>query len=820
VKRILGRIRLTSPLARRGTSRSTLVLRLVIVVLLVAGLAGSVAAGSLRHRSVMAENREEFEKSATDLSAAMATTLLRNADAVASAQAFIAVSPDLHNPDFQSWYDRLGSERYPGLLTFGFIERVPAEGLDAFAAAQPSDLAHVTAGEFAVVPEGERPEYCLPRLVAEGTGDLPFEIPRGLDLCQSPGISALLERTRNSGRADLLILPTMEPEEPADGVVLSDEATKIFGSAFFALAPVYSGADQHRGWVLAAFDSATIVRSVLRDQHGLALRLSRDDGATPVVVAETADPLQGDLLTHEEHFEADGAWTMTLSRSASSALSAAHAEKRAVTGAGMAFSLLVAALLWVLIGSRNRAVRMVDTKTDELRHQALHDALTGLPNRALALDRADQMLARSRREQVASAALFVDIDNFKAINDTLGHGAGDDLLCAVAKRIRSAVREVDTVARLGGDEFVVLADGGGIPGGPDLCAQRLLDVMAEPFHLDQMGDVPFSVQVSIGIASGYRACAGELLRDADVALYQAKSLGKGRYVVFEPEMQAQVQDRLQMEMDLFGALGTDQMNLVYQPTFSLADDTVLGVEALLRWNHPRRGPISPTEFIPLAEDNGMIIPLGEWVLIEACRQAAEWHAADHRIAIHVNVSPKQLETEALVETVRRALASSGLPAEYLVVEITESGLMTDPKATAERLARLKESGVRIAIDDFGTGYSSLAYLQQFPVDTLKIDRSFVMRMSESSESHALVHMLVQLGKTLGIETFAEGIELGSQLQQLRAEQCDSGQGFLFAHPLEADAVITFLEEHEVRTPSPVVSGPRARALLAGQPQDS
>ena len=800
----------------------------MIVVLLVAGLVGSVVAGSLRHRSVMADNREKFEKSATGLSAAMATTLLRNADAVASAQAFIAVSPDLHNTDFQSWYDRLGSERYPGLLTFGYIERVPAEGLDAFAAAQPSDLAHVTAGEFAVVPEGERPEYCLPRLVADGAGDLPFEIPRGLDLCQSAGISALLERTRSSGRADLLILPTMEPEEPADGVVISDEATDIFGSAFFALAPLYSGAtpgavgepDQHRGWVLAAFDSATIVRSVLRDQPGLALRLSRDDGATPVVVAETADPLQGDLLTHEEHFEADGAWTMTLSQSASPALSAADAEKRAVTGAGMAFSLLVAALLWVLVGSRNRAVRLVDAKTDELRHQALHDALTGLPNRSLALDRTDQMLARSRREQVASAALFVDIDNFKAINDTLGHGAGDDLLCAVAERIRSAVREVDTVARLGGDEFVVLADGGGIPGGPELCAQRVLDVMAEPFHLDQMGDVPFSVQVSIGIAAGYRACAGELLRDADVALYQAKALGKGRYVVFEPEMQTQVQDRLQMEMDLFGALGTDQMHLVYQPTFSLADDTVLGVEALLRWNHPTRGPIPPAEFIPLAEDNGMIIPLGEWVLIEACRQAAEWHTANHPIAVHVNVSPKQLESEALVETVHRALASSGLPAEYLVVEITESGLMTDPKATAERLTLLKESGVRIAIDDFGTGYSSLAYLQQFPVDTLKIDRSFVMRMSESSESHALVHMLVQLGKTLGIETFAEGIELDSHLQQLRAEQCDSGQGFLFARPLEADTVITFLEEHEVRTPSPVVSGARAPALLAGQPQDS
>jgi diguanylate cyclase (GGDEF)-like protein len=429
---------------------------------------------------------------------------------------------------------------------------------------------------------------------------------------------------------------------------------------------------------------------------------------------------------------------------------------------------------------------------DQIRFQAVHDPLTGLPNRSLILDRIEQMLARARRTNVATAALFIDLDGFKGVNDTLGHAVGDQLLRAVAGRLGVTMRESDSVGRLGGDEFIVLVDGATMDAGPELVAERLLSVLRAPFELECWSNGPLTLTASVGIAVGDRPSATELLRDADIALYEAKTQGKDRFVVFQPEMHTVVQDRLLLEMDLRDALTSGQFFLAYQPIFNLRSGETTGVEALLRWRHPDRGVVQPADFIPVLEDSGMIVDVGRWVLQEACRQGARWHRLGHRLDVSVNVSARQLETDQLIEDISSALEASGFDARSLIVEITETAIMRNVATASSRLVALKATGVRIAIDDFGTGYSSLAYLQQFPVDTLKIDRSFISAMADSPESGALIRTLVQLGKTLGLETLAEGIEESAQYSQLQREQCDSGQGYLYARPLDADAVEAFL----------------------------
>jgi diguanylate cyclase (GGDEF)-like protein len=424
---------------------------------------------------------------------------------------------------------------------------------------------------------------------------------------------------------------------------------------------------------------------------------------------------------------------------------------------------------------------------------ATHDALTGLPNRTLILDRVEQMLVRARRSQTPVAALFVDIDNFKSINDTFGHGVGDQLLRAVAARLEGVVRDIDALGRLGGDEFVVVAEGMSLAAGPELIAERLLAALKQPFKLKGAESQRLTVTASVGVAMGDRSTAEELLRDADIAMYRAKWEGKNGYVVFESGMQDAVQSRMELEMDLRDAFEKEEFFVVYQPTFDLRNMVPTGMEALLRWRHPRRGVVQPDDFVPLLEETGLIVDVGRWVLGEACRQGAEWRAAGRTIGIAVNVSARQLDRDELVTEISEVLNDTGLEPEALTIEITETTIMANAEETAGRLACIKELGVRVAIDDFGTGYSSLAYLQRFPVDALKIDRSFISKMRDDLEGETLIKTLVQLGKSLSIETLAEGIEQANELSLLRAESCDTGQGFLFARPLDTAECESFLE---------------------------
>jgi diguanylate cyclase (GGDEF)-like protein len=468
---------------------------------------------------------------------------------------------------------------------------------------------------------------------------------------------------------------------------------------------------------------------------------------------------------------------------------AALAEASNILQLSLEFSLL--RMCECFETERRRTDEELGRREEELAFLATHDALTGLPNRTLILDRVEQMIARSRRSQTPVAALFIDLDNFKDVNDSFGHGVGDRLLCAVAARLEGVVRDADALGRLGGDEFVVISEELSLGAGPELIAERLLEALEQPFELGAGKGGRVSVTASIGIAIGDRISAEELLCAADIAMYRAKWDGKQRYVVFESDMQDAVQTRVELEMDLREALENEDFFLAYQPTINLADMSPTGVEALIRWRHPSRGILQPEEFIPLLEETGLIAEVGRWVLEQACAQGAKWRAAGYPIAMAVNVSARQLDSDRILDDIQAALADGGLDPAALTIEVTETTLMRNIEETARRLTEIKELGVRIAIDDFGTGYSSLAHLQRFPVDALKIDRSFISGLKSNQEGATLVHSLVQLGKALSIETFAEGIEEPHELSLLRDEDCDSGQGFLIARPLDPAAAEEF-----------------------------
>ncbi len=429
----------------------------------------------------------------------------------------------------------------------------------------------------------------------------------------------------------------------------------------------------------------------------------------------------------------------------------------------------------------------------ELSHQAFHDALTGLANRSLFVDRVRHALAVERHAERGLAVLFLDLDGFKAVNDTLGHAAGDRLLKQVADRLEACVRPGDTVARLGGDEFgVLLEELGSGDDGSDV-ARRIAVALRAPVELDGR-DV--TVRSSCGIALRRSdESADELMRNADLAMYRAKAVGGDAHALFEPGMHLELVRRLQLEEDLRHAVERGELEVWYQPTHALAAGDWVGCEALVRWRHPVRGLVPPDVFIGVAEELGLIVELGAFVLHEACRQTAHWRRTRPELAaldIAVNVSSRQLDDPGFLAVVDAALAAAGLPGSALTVELTESVLVEHDEQMQDLLARLKQRGVRLAIDDFGTGYSSLSYLHRFPVDVLKVDRSFVSGVAAGSDEEELARTIVKLGQSLGLVVVAEGIEEDAQLQSLQVMGCDLGQGFLFSRPLlPADLEATF-----------------------------
>jgi diguanylate cyclase (GGDEF)-like protein/PAS domain S-box-containing protein len=432
---------------------------------------------------------------------------------------------------------------------------------------------------------------------------------------------------------------------------------------------------------------------------------------------------------------------------------------------------------------------------EQLTHQAFHDPLTGLANRALFRDRVSHALALAQRQGHQITVLFLDLDDFKRVNDSLGHAEGDRLLIAAGERFLCCARAADSVARLGGDEFAILMEHVAASDGRDELLERLQTAMAHPFTLS--GNL-VQVSVSIGVATaGPGETADDLLRNADVAMYVAKRRGKGRAETYESRMYADVRERLDMEAALRAALERDgELTLHYQPIVSIESGAIFGVEALVRWEHPSFGHLLPQHFIPVAEETGLIVRLGEWVLSEACRQVARWREAypDTRLAVSVNISSRQLQGAGLPERLREAVDRAGVDPSAVILEITESVLMQQTDSVLSRLQELKAIGVRLAIDDFGTGYSSLSYLQRFPIDILKIARPFVEEVGLGADRSALARAIIGLGDTLKLETIAEGIEMAEQRAALIGLGCRLGQGHLFSPALPAQAIDRILAD--------------------------
>jgi diguanylate cyclase (GGDEF)-like protein len=743
-------------------------------VLLAGGIIGSVlAANSVANRN-SERSHEELELSAAEVASTLRVAILREADLAQSAVAFYLRTPYATNDQFNEWADSVKAmDRYPELLGWGEVVMVTHEQLQLYRAAAAANPAGIVSGDFEVIPPGDRPFYCF-FLSGQGRGD--SGVPPGFDYCAGTAGEPIIA-ARDSGLSSYQSVDTGTD----------------FGATLAIQVPFYTGGDipttvearraAFAGWVGLGFDPTVLLNNALQDRPGKAVALRFHDANSDAEFT-SGEPVEGAVsVTRDLH----NGWSVETFGAVAGGGTIDDRGALTVLLIGVAASLVLAALVLVMGTSRVRALRLVGERTGELRHQALHDALTGLPNRSLIMDRIEQLLTRNRRHGTIGAALYIDLDDFKNVNDTLGHEAGDRLLVSVAARLTSAMRDADTIGRMGGDEFVVLIDGAPLKVAPELVAERLLDVMRQPFDLDDTSS-PLSINTSIGIAIGDRASGGDLLRDADVALYQAKAGGKNRYEIFHPEMQTEISRRIELEFELRLAIERNQLSLVYQPIYNLDDLTPIGVEALLRWNPQSGEVVEPDEFIPILEQTGQILEVGRWVLLEACLQMAEWHAKGHMLDISVNVSGRQLDFDQVIDDIGDALQASGLAPEYLIIEVTETALMRNAANTAVRLKAVKELGVRIAVDDFGTGYSSLAYLQQFPVDCLKIDRAFTHAITTSPESKALIRTLVQLGKDLGLRTLAEGVETTGEMDHLRNERVNEAQGFLLSRPLDAEAL--------------------------------
>jgi diguanylate cyclase (GGDEF)-like protein len=714
-----------------------------------------VLGGSLAVFGEAADARTASTKSqaaAAATSAQIASTLKlvvqNEGDLVVNAAAFFVSQPHATQAQFSQWATAVDAfHRYPELEAISEVTMVTPSQLSSFAAADaPGGSGPQIGVPLVVSPPGLRPYYCLGTVWAV-RGKTPSQasvIPPGIDYCRTSAGPWLL-RIRDSGKGAVL------PYGTGKGATL--------GVAW----PIYQGGvvpttvqgrqDAFIGWVAEELDPSVALRTALVGHHQTAVRMRFIGESTPVTFSAGSAPA-GSQTTVVAIGNGWEVLTTTPVRSAS-ILGSGPAVARLTTG--ILISLVLGLLLYLLGTSRARALAMVEASTAELRHRALHDALTGLPNRALILDRIEQMIARSHRWGLPIAVFFLDLDNFKDVNDTLGHGAGDQMLVEVGARLSTTLREGDTVGRLGGDEFVVLAEGASLAEGLDAVADRILDALSAPFDLDE-SDAPQWVTVSIGIAEGARDTAEELLQDADVALYEAKTSGKQHAVVFSPSMQEALDDRRRLENDLHGALEAGQFVVRYRATTELASRRETGVEARLSWHHPERGVVPPTTFEPALESTGLMVPVGRWLLQTACRDGVAWHRSGTPLTVSVDITASQFQRVGFVDDVEQALAASGFDPAHLVLALSETALASDGAATIERLHRLKALGVRIALDEFDSGYSSLTFLQRYPIDILTIDRSLVIETVDPGETESLAETLGQLARVFGVEIIIEGPE--------------------------------------------------------------
>ncbi|MEM6459064.1 MAG: EAL domain-containing protein [Planctomycetota bacterium] len=701
----------------------------------------------------------------------------------------------------------LGDE-FPGATALGYVRRVPADELDAFlsdvrADGQPGFAVRmladrVTADELYVNT------YLEPRAGNEqAIGlDINQEATRreAAELAMRRGDVAItrpitLVQATGAGPGFLILLPHYASGRPTDTVARREDA--LVGWVFMTLqaGKVFAGANDavDREIDFAVYDGAQLApEAMLFNNH------AGDEN-------QSQSAFYAGARFHEVVPVEIGGRTWTVTMTSTPAFRAASSAGVGAAGVGgVALTVILVLLLQVQSVSLRRARGIAQAMTADLRHAAMTDRLTGLPNRAAILDKIDDALSRAGRVPgYHFAVLFLDFDRFKVINDSLGHDAGDRLLQQISVRIGRTLRGHDAAAlnrdrnvaaRLGGDEFIVLLDALKRPDDAEVVAERLLDALAEPFDLDQR---QVRSTVSIGVVAGGsgHASAADLLRDADTAMYEAKSAGRGAYAVFDQAMRQRAKARLDIENDLQHGLERGEFFLHYQPIVRLAGGAVASFEALLRWRHPVHGVVGPDRFIPVAEETGVIVPLGRWVLNEALRQFAAWRAAGvvpKDCCLSVNLSRRQLMQPDLFQTVAAALRAADVPASRLHLEVTESQIMQDPPRAVAQFRDLRRAGVRIDLDDFGTGHSSLSCLHEFPVDVLKIDRAFVANLKDDPELVTVLRTVAGLAHDLGIQVVGEGIETTEHLNLLRSLACEYGQGYHISRPMPAEDVPGFV----------------------------
>jgi diguanylate cyclase (GGDEF)-like protein len=793
------RVRGLPALKRVGGGRNSFWAPVATLLVLVGVLASALGARAVA-RTDSDNERLAFHLASAEIASTLKLAIQHEEDLIISASAFFSGNPTASPADFDRWAASVRAlHRYPELRDFGLVILVPASRLAAvkarMAATPLLPLGPRSRGSrkpVQVLPPGDRPYYCL---AVAGLARSPSTVlPPGLDFC---ALAPTLASSRYSG------LTSYAPVADGETTTLGLETPVYRGGAVPPTATARTRA--FVGWIGELLLPNVVLQQALAGHPHVAVVLRYDSRSSHVAFTSGTAPAGAQGTKIDVHVGREAGlggphegWIMQSFAAGPGGGVFGRWDSLTLLIGGSLLSVVLGLLVLVLGTGRTRALSLVREKTRELSHQALHDTLTGLPNRALVLDRAEQMLARvARQPGTLAGALFIDIDGFKHVNDSLGHAAGDQLLRVVGERLRGAAREQDTVGRLSGDEFVVLVESRAQDATVDLLADRLTDVLREPVEL-RAGRRAFSVTASIGVAVGQYATPDALLRDADLALYAAKAAGKDRYALFDPSMYAGVEGRLELEADLSAAVQKAQFSLLYQPIFGLPSREVVGVEALIRWHHPTRGVLLPESFIPLAEESGLIAPVGRWVLEQACRQAALWAADGLGVGVSVNVSAYQLGRNDFADDVRRALEGSGIAPSSLTLEITETTLMRNVPAACERLEEIKRLGVRVAIDDFGTGYASLSHLQRVPVDILKIDQSFVAALNDGGQSRELLAAILGVGQALSLAVVAEGIETQGQLTTLEEMGCEMAQGFLLAKPGPAEVIEDLLDPRAAR----------------------
>jgi diguanylate cyclase (GGDEF)-like protein len=776
---------------------------LVVAALCVAaGAAGSVLGARALARDDHTKKRLGFHVRGAELAAQLRVAIQREQDLAGSASTFFAVNPQASHAQLQAWAGQAQVlHRYPELQRLSVVTLIRAKELLAYEArrtghalttsapltsASPTSAPLTSAAQtrapvraptsvpgFHIAPSGQRSFYCFALAgVARGAGSPPL----ALDYCAvTPGLAA----SRDTAQTRYNVVRAGRSEGLAvDVPVYARESAPS------------SRTDRRRafvGWVRELIAPEVALRQALRPYPGGAVRIRHVGGASSVAFAAGAPQRGAQSATVNLGY----GWSARMFGPPANATVLGDANALALLAGGCALSVLLGLLVFALGAARARPP--APTPPRQVPHEDLYDPLTGLPNRALTLDRAERIVARAGRQSgLVAGALLIDIDWFKDVNEKLGPAAGDQLLITVAERLNAVVRTQDTVGRLGADEFVVLLEAAARGVRLDSLARRIIEAMHAPVQLEDFGP-KFHMTASIGVAFGQYATPDDLLRDARMALYAAKVAGKDRYTLFNANMRSVIEGRGLLEVDLNKALAEKQLFPVYQPIYDLNSRRVAGVEALLRWQHPTRGLLLPAEFLQVAEDTGLIVPIGRWLLEEVSSRTAAWNVGGHRVSAFVKVSAGQLHRDGIVTDVRRALQQSGLDPSLLALEVAETAVMLDVDAATQRLREIKALGVQVAIDDFGSGYAFRSHLQQMPLDFLKVDRSTLAESDAEDYRHWLLEAILVFGRDLALPVIAKGVESAEQLSELRDSGCAMAQGDYLGEPGPAASVENLLE---------------------------